>query len=383
MSPMQSILALLGRHPKPWLAQKAWRERRIVSHGARGCFFALAIPFFGLPAFLALTFGMILMVEDPQEGVKALLVGTMFGGALAGVTWWWLNWKKFGKSVCHLETLPGVIGGWFKASVEVKMPAHVPPAIKVKLENFKIVGGRAPVKVTKWKTRELVPPDRFTRIQGDRYMVPVRFQIPAGEDYYRDWLLQIKAEFPGVNLRADFLVPIFETDEAPFVEQAPYSTGNQKNVEKTSWPDQSTFFNGQPQPEEDFGKLQDYTQLNEPLYDGSTTEVTEEEFSSFIGKNAENYIRKFRKFNVDGVDKFALTWNWPAFFFGFWWLLYRKLYVWALISFLLLIIPYWFFLSSFVYGAIANYIYYKHVKKKITQKKKAAASLVQQWPHSF
>jgi hypothetical protein len=371
MSPMQSILALLGRHPKPRLAQKAWRERRIISHGVRGCFFALAIPFFGLLALMCLVGVLVNMFENPGEAARALLVGAIFGGALAGITWWWLNWKKFGKSVCHLETLPGVIGGWFKASLELKLPADVAPAVKVKLENFKIVGGRPAVKVTKWKTRELVSPDRFTRIQGDRYMVPVRFQIPAGTDYYKDWLLQVKAEFPGVNLRADFLVPIFKTDEAPFEEQAPYSTGNRENVEKTSWPEHSTFFNAQPQPEEDFGKLQDYTQLSDPLYEGSTAEVTEEDFSSFIGKNAENYIQEFRKFNVDGVDKFSWTWHWPAFFFGFWWLLYRKLYVWALIAFLLLFIPYWFFLNSFVYGAVANYIYYKHTKKKITKYKTA------------
>jgi hypothetical protein len=380
MSPKQTILALLGRHPKPWLARKAWRERRIISHGVRGCFFALAMPFFGLISLGCLVGVLVNMFENPGEAARALLVLAIVGGALAGVTYWWRVWSKFGKSVCHLETLPGVIGGWFKSSVEVKLPAHVPPAIKIKLENFKIVGRS---KETKWERSERVLPDRFTRIQGDRYMVPVRFQIPAGEDYYKDWLLQVKAEFPGVNLRADFLVPIFKTDEAPIEEQAPCSTGNQKNVEKTSWPEQSAFFNAQPPTEEHLGTLPDYTQLNDPLYEGSTTEVTEQEVSSFIGENAENYIRKFRKFSVDGVDKFSWTWHWPAFFFGFWWLLYRKLYVWALIAFLLLMIPYWFFLNSFVYGVIANYIYYKQVKKKITQKKKAAASLVRDWPQSY
>ena len=377
MSPMQSISALFGGHRKPWLARKAWRERRIVSHGVRGCFFALAIPFFGLLALFCFMGALINVFENPGEAAQALLVGAIFGGALAAVTYWWRMWREFGKTVCHLETLPGVIGGWFKASVEVKLPAYATVGLKVKLENFKIVGRS---KVTKWKTSERVLPDRFTRIQGDKYMVPIRFQIPAHKDYYAHWRLEVKAELPGVNLRADFLVPIFETDEAPFEEQAPYYTGNQENDEKTSGPEQSTFFNGQLQTQQDLGKLQDYTRLNNPMNEGYITEVTEKEFSSYIEKNAENYIRKFRKFNVDGVDKFSWTWHWPAFFLGFWWLLYRKLYVWALIAFLLLMIPYWFFLNSFVYGVIANFIYYKHVKKKITQKKKAAASLGRHWP---
>ena len=151
------------------------------------------------------------MFKNPVEAAGALFVGAIFGGALAGVTYWWRNWRKFGKSVCHLETLPGVIGGWFKASVEVKLPADVTPAVKVKLENFKIVGARPMVRLTKWETSESVLPDRFTRIQGDRYMVPIRFQIPARKDYYADWQLHVKAEFPGVNLLAGFSVPIFET----------------------------------------------------------------------------------------------------------------------------------------------------------------------------
>ena len=112
--------------------------------------------------------------------------------------------------------------------------------------------------------------------------------------------------------------------------------------------------------------------------EGSATVVTDEEFSSYVGKNAETYIRKFRKFSVGGVDKFALTWHWPAFFLGFWWLLYRKLYVWALIAFLLSIvclkIPYWFFVNSFIYALIANFIYYNKAKKNILKYKNVQRS---------
>ena len=106
-------------------------------------------------------------------------------------------------------------------------------------------------------------------------------------------------------------------------------------------------------------------------------EATERDFVNFVGDNADKYLRKFKKFNVDGVDNFEWTWHWPACLFGFWWLLYRKLYVWALIAFLLstisLIVPYWFFVNSFIYALIANYIYYKHAKQKIIKYKTAKA----------
>lgn len=103
---------------------------------------------------------------------------------------------------------------------------------------------------------------------------------------------------------------------------------------------------------------------------GQTVEVTDEDFANFIGIKSDKYLPDFRKFNVDGNDKFMLTWNWAAFFFGFWWILYRKLYVWALIAFFLVLVPFWVFLSSIVYGVTANYIYYKHAKKKIIECKK-------------
>ena len=108
----------------------------------------------------------------------------------------------------------------------------------------------------------------------------------------------------------------------------------------------------------------------------SESGVTEEDFAHFIGENADKYLPKFRKFNVNGVDKFSMTWHWPAFFFGHTWIAYRKMYVWALVAFLLvgiatnlgllLTLP---FSTSILFGVTGNYIYYRHAKKKILELK--------------
>lgn len=108
--------------------------------------------------------------------------------------------------------------------------------------------------------------------------------------------------------------------------------------------------------------------------DQSKTEVTEEDFAHFIGKNADKYLSKFGEFTVRGADKFALTWHWPVFFFGFLWMLYRKLYLWALLAFFLPIIApfvssYFNLLIMIAWGMTGNYIYYKHAKKKILKLK--------------
>ena len=105
----------------------------------------------------------------------------------------------------------------------------------------------------------------------------------------------------------------------------------------------------------------------------SLPQITEEDFAHFIGKNADKYLPKFKKFTVDGVDKFSITWHWSAFFFGGLWMLYRKLYLWFLLAFVLPIIPflpsYFGLLMMIVWGMTANYIYYKHAEKKILKLK--------------
>ena len=93
--------------------------------------------------------------------------------------------------------------------------------------------------------------------------------------------------------------------------------------------------------------------------------IRDEDFITFIGKNANAYITKFKKFNISGIDDFHPTWHWPAFFVPFFWLLYRKLYLWALLVFCLSVIPYVGFIVMIVLGITGNYLYYKHAKKRI------------------
>lgn len=109
---------------------------------------------------------------------------------------------------------------------------------------------------------------------------------------------------------------------------------------------------------EDFG-------LPSPKSDETTIEITREDFVHFIGDDADKYLTKFRKFYADGRDKFAFTWHWPAFFFTFIWMAYRKLYGWALALFLLNFIPFLGFFFWVIFGLTGNYLYYKYTKKKI------------------
>jgi tetratricopeptide (TPR) repeat protein len=105
-----------------------------------------------------------------------------------------------------------------------------------------------------------------------------------------------------------------------------------------------------------------------------TATLTDEDYAAFVGKNADNYINKFKKFNIGGTDNFVATWHWPAFFAGFWWMLYRRLYLCALLSFALALIPYVNVVAWITFAITANYIYYKHSKNKLLEIKQTQQS---------
>lgn len=115
--------------------------------------------------------------------------------------------------------------------------------------------------------------------------------------------------------------------------------------------------------------------------DGSETRATEKEFAQFIGDNAEKYVPVFREFDKEGAHN-KLSWHWPAFFFGFIWMAYRRMYAWALVAlFLEGVVRYLTFYIiqhpivaeasiRVFYGLIADFLYFKYAKNKILELKR-------------
>lgn len=121
-----------------------------------------------------------------------------------------------------------------------------------------------------------------------------------------------------------------------------------------------------------------------------TSPATEEFHRTAIGpKNQDYYLRHFARF--DSAGKVGISWHWPAFFVNFWWLLYRKMWLNALIYFFL---PYLVMILLGIASAVvgdssgaiinignlaylaaisvllpmyANALYYKHCTSKITE----------------
>lgn len=95
--------------------------------------------------------------------------------------------------------------------------------------------------------------------------------------------------------------------------------------------------------------------------------VSPDDLAAYVGSKAPFYLPRFKRF-FDRGDSFAATWNWPAFFCTFWWLLYRKMYLWALAVFALSM----FFSPGHLVlmvlsGLFGNYLYYRQARSRVLE----------------
>ena len=95
--------------------------------------------------------------------------------------------------------------------------------------------------------------------------------------------------------------------------------------------------------------------------------ISSDEIRAFVGSNSPYYIQKFAHFTILGREKFCITWNWSCFGFTFIWMLYRKMYLFALLTFLAFCIPGLNILLHIGAGMVGNFLYYRHTKAKIIE----------------
>ena len=92
-------------------------------------------------------------------------------------------------------------------------------------------------------------------------------------------------------------------------------------------------------------------------------------WQAFAGPRGPWYSQRFALFaRGDGI-RFVPTWNWGAFFFGVIWLIYRKMYGFAAVSFFMAAafakLPGGVLLLAFLFGFCANFLYFIHVRLKV------------------
>ncbi len=98
--------------------------------------------------------------------------------------------------------------------------------------------------------------------------------------------------------------------------------------------------------------------------------ITDSEYQAFIGPEENKYLPRFKRFD-ELAGNFKAGWHWPAFLFTFWWYLYRKLYVWAIVIFVVSFVPYLNFAAMIASGVAGYYLYYRKARQDIERLKDA------------
>jgi hypothetical protein len=106
-------------------------------------------------------------------------------------------------------------------------------------------------------------------------------------------------------------------------------------------------------------------------YIPSSSPLTTEELTTYIGPKAEWYRSRFERFTRTGTSRFELSWNNPAAFAGMWWYLYRKMYAWALVDFALSVLLGWTLFVPILWGiaraVTADYLYFLQADRRIRE----------------
>lgn len=113
----------------------------------------------------------------------------------------------------------------------------------------------------------------------------------------------------------------------------------------------------------------DYTQPLSNQYRKDAFSERERLMCEYIGDNSMYYMNKYFKMKEKNS---IVSWNWPAFFFSNFWLIYRKMYLYAVIVWLISFFNIIISINSsnvlgwiiwIVMGIFGNNLYIKHVEK--------------------
>jgi len=207
---------------QPWMWHAPWRTTRIASQGRSRLGVALG---FALLWNLVSVPLLLIIPQEFADGNRLALVGLIFPLIGAGLIVWaareFIRRRRFGDSVLGLDELPVPLGGRLRATLEV--PARLSDRqLDVELACMHLYRtgtgrDRRTREDTLWEDHAQVATRAGTHPGGTaaRIDMPLPFDQPVARPRPADdrivWRLTVRADEPGVDFRADFDLPVFET----------------------------------------------------------------------------------------------------------------------------------------------------------------------------
>ncbi len=210
---------------EPWKWREDWASGAVQSSTKRTMWFAWAFSIFWNLISTPLLF--VLPEEIFDKGNYPALLGLLFPLVGVGLLVWaireTLEWKTFGQSILHMNSVPGVIGGEIGGTVDIRASFDPGQVFDVVLScvNVKTTGSgknSSTSEYIRWQERlDAVQPLARPEAMGSgialRFVIPYDCQ-PTDDSNPNDkivWRLETHAAVPGVDYHAQFEVPVYKT----------------------------------------------------------------------------------------------------------------------------------------------------------------------------
>jgi len=212
-------------HPdEPWMHNAEWAEgvlhpRGLKTHASIARWLAVYWNAVCLPMWVVLLPALL----GPQRATAALaMLFPLAGLGLAAYAVYRKRvWRRWGRSLLELETLPGVIGGSLRGTLVIVGDVDALEQVKVTLQCTEHVSrGKNSTTRTTHEDQQ-VHTDLPTTFGQTELELPVEFEIPrscaptgkVGNVTVR-WQLLVRGSAPGVDLSLKLDVPVFVTAES-------------------------------------------------------------------------------------------------------------------------------------------------------------------------
>jgi hypothetical protein len=206
---------------KPWRWRDDWADGRIAANTrAALLIFTAFAALWNLMSWLFTALWLDDREAWPSFSWLFLLFPAIGVAMLAGVVYLWRRVVKYGRSVLHLAETPGVAGGKLAGVVRIPRRIEPPDGFLVRLKSIrKESDGEGTSERLLWQDEQRIARPLATE-NPEETAVPFAFAIPydappttppteRGDPVL--WRLEVSADVPGVDYKATFEVPVFQT----------------------------------------------------------------------------------------------------------------------------------------------------------------------------
>ncbi len=219
---------------KPWLRRQDWAAGRIATASRQGALLLWIIVFFWCGASLVLS--LVVVPGQLARGNHAALIALVFPVIGVALIFFALKttlaWRRFGKSVFEMKSVPAAAGGVLQGEIQFHGSARPDHGWHVTLTCIRrsVSGPVNNLRTTEkilWQDEKWLRSD-LPRKNPDTIGIPVFFQLPGDKPESTPesgngtvWRLEAWAQFPGPDFRAQYEVPVFKVDEPQAASEDP------------------------------------------------------------------------------------------------------------------------------------------------------------------